>query len=267
MFRDITLGQYYPGNSIIHRLDPRTKLLWTVVYIVTLFLSDNKYSYLACVLALGIMIFISKVPIGHMIKGLKAVLIILIISILFNLFLTEGDKLFSFWIFTITRQGVRRAVFMALRLICLILGTSLMTFTTTPNQLTDGIERGLGFLKVIKVPVHEIAMMMSIALRFIPLLTEELDKIIKAQTARGADIETGNFIKKAKAMIPMLIPLFVSAFRRAGELASAMEARCYHGGKGRTRMYPLKYGASDYCFMAAMFAYLAGIIILKVFLQ
>ena len=261
MFRDITLGQYYPGNSIIHRLDPRTKLLWTVVYIVTLFLSDNKYSYLACVLALGIMIFISKVPIGHMIKGLKAVLIILIISILFNLFLTEGDKLFSFWIFTVTRQGVRRAVFMALRLICLILGTSLMTFTTTPNQLTDGIERGLGFLKVIKVPVHEIAMMMSIALTFIPVLLEETDRIIKAQQARGADFESGSIIRRAKSLVPILVPLFVSAFRRANDLAIAMESRCYHGGEGRTKMRPLKYMLRDYVAYTVLILYLAAVIV------
>ncbi|MBR6270951.1 MAG: energy-coupling factor transporter transmembrane protein EcfT [Lachnospiraceae bacterium] len=266
MFRDITLGQYYPGQSIIHRLDPRTKLLWTLVYIVSLFVADNKYAYGAAVLALAAVIILSSVPFTHMLKGLKTVLVILIISVLFNLFLTDGRVLVSFWIFKITLEGIRRAVFMAVRLVCLILGASLMTYTTTPNQLTDGIERGLGFLKLIRVPVHEIAMMMSIALRFIPILTEELDKIIKAQTARGADLESGNFIKRAKAMTPILIPLFVSAFRRAGDLAQAMEARCYHGGRGRTRMNPLSMAGRDYAAIIIMFAYLGGIIVLSVLL-
>ena len=266
MIREMTLGQYIPGNSIIHRLDPRTKLLGTLVYIVCLLLADNKWMYLACVLALAAVIIVSKVPFSTMIKGTKAILFILILSVVFNLFLTDGRVLVSFWKIKITYEGVRQACYMATRLICLIFGASLMTYTTTPNQLTDGLEKGLGFLKVIKIPVHEVAMMISIALRFIPILTEELDKIMKAQMARGADFESGNFIKKAKALVPLLVPLFVSAFRRAGDLASAMEARCYHGGEGRTRMHPLRYAGRDRAAYAVLGICLAGIICLKIFI-
>ena len=266
MIREITLGQYYPANSIIHKLDARAKLLGTLIYIICLFLADSVLAYAISVATLALLIIISRVPFMHMMKGMKAVLIVLIISVLFNLFLTQGDELFHIWRFTVTKQGVRQACFMGIRLTALILGASLMTFTTTPNQLTDGIESGLGFLKVIKIPVHEIAMMMSIALRFIPILTEELDKIIKAQTARGADLESGNLIKKAKAMVPLLVPLFVSAFRRATDLASAMEARCYHGGNGRTRMHPLKFKRRDYIALALIVIYLAGNILIKIFM-
>lgn len=266
MIREITLGQYVPGNSIIHMLDPRTKLLGTLIYIVSLFIADNKYAYLLGVVFLAIVIAISKVPFSYMLRGMKPVLFVLLISVVFNLFLTQGDEIFRIWKLSVTWQGVRQASYMGLRLVCLIFGASLMTFTTTPNQLTDGIESGLGFLKVIKIPVHELAMMMSIALRFIPILTEELDKIIKAQTARGADLESGNLFKRAKAMVPLLVPLFISAFHRATDLAQAMEARCYHGGEGRTRMHPLRFAARDYIAIVILLAYLAGNILLKVVL-
>lgn len=265
MMREITLGQYYPADSILHRLDPRTKLFGTLIYIVGLFLANGIATYIVSILAIVILIVLSKVPFGHMIRGLKPVLFILLISVMFNLFLTQGDELFHIWKLSVTKQGLRQAVFMAVRLVCLVVGSSIMTFTTTPNELTDGIESGLGFLKVIKVPVHEIAMMMSIALRFIPILTEELDKIIKAQTARGADLESGNIFRRIKAMIPLLVPLFVSAFRRAADLARAMEARCYHGGKGRTRMNPLRYAARDYLSYALLAIYLAAVIVLKIY--
>ena len=265
MIREITLGQYYPGSSIIHRLDPRVKLLGTLVYMVGTFLAEDVAGYALCVGFLAAAIICSRIPLGHMIRGLKPVLVILIFSVVFNLFLTGGEPLISVWKITITREGIWRAAFMAARLICLILGAALMTYTTTPNQLTDGIEKGLGFLACIRIPVHEIAMMMSIALRFIPILTEELDKIMKAQMARGADFESGGFFHRAKALVPLLIPLFVSAFRRASDLANAMEARCYHGGRGRTRMHPLRYFGRDYAAYLVIAVFLAGMILLKIY--
>ena len=266
MLRDITLGQYYPVSSPIHRLDPRVKLLGTLVYIVAIFLADNVWGYVLAVLFLGFVIALSRVPVKHILKGLKAVLIIVIFTVVFNLFFTPGEELVHFWIITITKEGLRQAIYMSIRLMCLVMGASLMTFTTTPTALTDGIEKGLGFLKVFKVPVHEVAMMMSIALRFIPILMEETDKIMKAQSARGADFDTGGLVKKAKAMVPLLVPLFVSAFRRASDLAQAMEARCYHGGKGRTKLHPLKYSGKDYIAYLIIAAFLAGMILLKIFL-
>ena len=207
---------------------------------------------------------LSKVPIGYMVKGLKAIVILMIITALFNLFLTSGKELVSFWIFTITYEGLRNAILMAIRLTYLILGTSVMTLTTTPNELTDGLEKALAPMNKIHVPVHEIAMMMSIALRFIPILVEETDKIMRAQMARGADFENGSLIKRAKAMVPILVPLFVSAFRRANELAMAMEARCYHGSEGRTKMKPLKYEKRDRIAYISMVLYLGVIIIVKI---
>ena len=246
MIRDITIGQYYPANSRLHGLDPRTKLICTFFFIISLFVSSSVSGYIIATLFIVSVIKISKVPFKHIVKGLKPIMIILLITVGFNLFLTrEGEVLVDFWILTITDKGIKVAVFMAFRLIYLIMGSSLMTFTTTPNSLTDGIERVLHPLNKIKVPVHEIAMMMTIALRFIPILMEETDKIMKAQTARGADFESGNIIQRAKAMIPVLVPLFVSAFRRANDLAMAMEARCYRGGDGRTKMKPLKYKKAD----------------------
>ena len=247
MIRDITIGQYYPAKSILHRLDPRTKLVATLLYLISLFLFDGFAGYLVATVFLISIIKLSRVPFSYIVKGLKPIIMLLMITVLFNLFLTRsGEVLFSFWIFTVTSGGLHTAVFMAMRLIYLILGSSLMTFTTTPNELTDGIERLLGPLRKIKVPVHEIAMMMSIALRFIPILLEETDKIMKAQIARGADFESGKIIQRAKSMIPILVPLFVSAFRRANDLAMAMEVRCYNGGEGRTKMKPLHYEQRDY---------------------
>lgn len=246
MLRDITLGQYYPVDSLIHRLDPRTKLFGTMVFILSLFVANNIWGYLLGTIALAAVIVLTKVPVRFILKGLKAIVILLLISVSFNLFLTPGRELVRFWIFKITWEGIRLAGFMAVRLIYLVVGSSLMTLTTTPNQLTDGLEKGLGFLKRFHVPVHEISMMMSIALRFIPILVEETDKIMKAQMARGADFESGNLVQKAKAMIPLLVPLFISAFRRATDLAMAMEARCYRGGEGRTKMKPLQYSQKDY---------------------
>ena len=245
MLRDITLGQYYPIDSVIHRLDPRTKLFGTMIFIISLFIANSWPGYALATLFLVFAISLSKVPVKFMVKGLKAVLILLIISVSFNLFLTDGEVVFKLWIIKITKEGIRISIFMGLRLIFLIVGSSIMTLTTTPNALTDGLEKSLGFLKVIKIPVHEISMMMSIALRFIPILIEETDKIMKAQMARGADFESGNIIQKAKAMVPLLVPLFISAMRRATDLAMAMEARCYHGGEGRTKLKPLKYKKID----------------------
>lgn len=246
MLRDITLGQYYQTESVIHRLDPRVKLGGTFLYIVALFFYTNCIGYLMAIFFLGMTIALSRVPFRHMIKGMKAILFLLIITVAFNLFLTPGEELVSFWKLTITKEGLESAVSMAIRLALLIIGSSLMTLTTTPNNLTDGLEKMFGFLKIIRVPVHEVAMMMSIALRFIPILMEETDKIMKAQMARGADFENGNIFKRAKALVPLLVPLFISAFRRANDLAMAMEARCYRGGKGRTKMKPLIYKKRDY---------------------
>lgn len=263
MLREITLGQYYPVDSVIHRLDPRTKLFGTLIFIVSLFLSKNIWGYVLATAALAAVIRMSRVPFSYMVKGLKAVLVLLLISVSFNLFLTSGEVLVRFWIFRITKEGLRMAGFMAVRLIYLILGSTIMTLTTTPNALTDGLEKSMGFLNKVGMPVHEISMMMSIALRFIPILVEETDKIMKAQMARGADFESGNVIQRAKAMIPLLVPLFISAFRRATDLAMAMEARCYRGGEGRTKMKPLHYESRDHAAYGVMFLYLAGIIALR----
>ena len=245
MLRDITLGQYYPVDSLLHRLDPRTKLFGTLVYIVSLFIADNLWAYLAATIFLITAIKLSNVPVKFMVRGLKSIMFLLLLSVSFNLFLTPGTPIFKIGFLQMTWEGLRFAAFMAIRLVYLVMGSTILTLTTTPNQLTDGLEKSLGFLKKVGVPVHEVSMMMSIALRFIPILIEETDKIMKAQIARGADFETGNIIQKAKNMIPLLVPLFISAFRRANELAMAMEARCYHGSEGRTKMKPLRYGKND----------------------
>lgn len=247
MIRDITIGQYYPAKSVIHRLDPRVKIICTLLFLISLFIQRSVLGYGAATVFLGLVIYMSRVPLGFILKGLKPIIMLLLITVLFTLFLTrEGQELVHFWIFRITDKGLETTVYTAIRLIYLIMGSSIMTFTTTPNSLTDGIESVLHPLNKIKVPVHEVAMMMSIALRFIPILLEETDKIMKAQIARGADLESGNIIQRAKAMIPILVPLFVSAFRRANDLAMAMESRCYHGGEGRTKMKPLMYKTRDY---------------------
>lgn len=263
MIREITLGQYYPVDSVLHRMDPRTKLFGTMVFIISLFIADNIFGYLAATVFLVLAIRLSRVPFAFMVRGLRAVVFLLLISVSFNLFLTPGQVVFAVGFLKVTWEGLRMAGFMALRLIYLIIGSSIMTLTTTPNQLTDGLERGLGFLNKVRVPVHEISMMMSIALRFIPILVEETDKIMKAQMARGADFESGNLIQKARSMVPLLVPLFISAFRRATDLAMAMEARCYHGGQGRTKMKPLRYETRDYVAYVFYVVYLAGMILLR----
>ena len=261
MIRDITIGQYYPAKSVVHRLDPRVKLICTLLYLISLFLFSSIPGYLVATVFLICVIHISKVPFSYIVKGLKPVIMLLMITVLFNLFLTrQGDVLFHAWIFTITEGGLRTAVYMAIRLVYLIIGSPLMTFTTTPNELTDGIEAVLHPLNKIHVPVHEIAMMMSIALRFIPILLEETDKIMKAQLARGADFESGNILQRAKSMVPILVPLFVSAFRRANDLAMAMEARCYRGGDGRTKMKPLRYKSRDYAAYIIVIAYVVAVV-------
>lgn len=261
MLRDITLGQYYQSDSVIHKLDPRVKLITTIVFIISLFVVDNFIGYIIAALFLAIVIKMSKVPFKFMVKGMKSIMVLLLITVIFNLFLTPGEALITVWKLTITKEGLKTAVFMAIRLTFLIIGSSVMTLTTTPNNLTDGLEKLMRPLRVIHVPVHEIAMMMSIALRFIPILLEETDKIMKAQIARGADFENGNLIKKAKSLVPLLVPLFISAFRRANDLAMAMEARCYRGGEHRTKMKPLQYKKRDALAYTITAVYLAICII------
>jgi energy-coupling factor transport system permease protein len=260
MLKEITIGQYYPGTSILHRLDPRVKLLGTLVFIICLFAFGTTAAYIVAGVALACMITISQVPLSFILRGLRMVLILMLVTALFNLLLTPGTAIVQIWKIRITVEGVKMAVHMVFRLSFLVLGSSIMTLTTTPNQLTDGLEKGLGWMKKIHVPVHEIAMMMSIALRFIPILTDEANRIMSAQEARGADFHSGGIVKRAKALIPLLVPLFVSAFRRANDLALAMEARGYHGGVGRTRMKPLVYRRRDFaaylviaCFAVLMF--------------
>ena len=264
MIRDITIGQYYPSRSVIHRLDPRTKLAGTLIFIISVFLFHTVPGYAVATVFLAGVIISSTVPVKFIFKGLKAIFMILLITMVFNILLTPGEVIWSFGFLKITKEGVSLAVRMAVRLIYLVIGSSLMTLTTTPNQLTDGLEKSLRPLNKIHVPVHEIAMMMSIALRFIPILLEETDKIMKAQIARGADFESGNMIQKVKNMVPLLVPLFISAFRRANDLAMAMEARCYHGGDHRTQMKPLRYQKRDYMAYFVLFAYLAVAIVFRV---
>lgn len=264
MLRDITIGQYYPADSVIHKLDPRVKLFTTLIFIISVFMTENLWGLLAVTVFLAVFIGLSKVPFSYMVRGLKAIVVLMALTAVFSLFLTKGKVLVSFGIFQITYEGIRNAVLMLIRLIYLILGTSVMTLTTTPNGLTDGLEKALRPLNRIRVPVHEIAMMMSIALRFIPILVEETDRIMKAQMARGADFESGGVIQRAKNMIPLLVPLFVSSFRRADDLAMAMEARCYRGGAGRTRMKPLVYEPRDRKAYLIVILYFALIVVLKI---
>lgn len=264
MIRDITIGQYYPADSLLHRLDPRTKFVGTLAFIVSVFLFHTIPGYLVATVFLAGMILASKVPVKFMFKGLKSIFVILMITVVFNILLTPGEVLWQWGFLRVTKEGLSLAGRMAIRLTYLVIGSSIMTLTTTPNQLTDGLERLLRPLNKIHVPVHEIAMMMSIALRFIPILLEETDKIMKAQIARGADFENGNLIQKAKNMIPLLVPLFISAFRRANDLAMAMEARCYHGGDRRTQMKPLKYEGRDYISYLILAVYLVIAIAFRV---
>ena len=261
MIRDITIGQYYPADSVIHKLDPRTKLVGTIGFIVSVFLFHTFVGYAVATIFLAGMILLSKVPVKFIFKGLKTIFMLLLITIFFNMILTPGEVVWKLGFIKVTKEGLVLAGRMAIRLIYLVIGSSIMTLTmtltTTPNQLTDGLERLLRPLNKLHVPVHDIAMMMSIALRFIPILLEETDKIMKAQIARGADFENGNLIQKAKNMVPLLVPLFISAFRRANDLAMAMEARCYHGGDNRTQMKPLCYKKRDHMAYVILAAYLA----------
>ena len=260
MLKDITLGQYFPGNSAVHKLDPRTKLIMLVVYIVALFCAVSWVSYAVVFVFLATTIAVSKIPVKSIVRGMKPLVLILVFTGVLNLFFTvgEGEPLVDFWIITIYTEGIVRALFMMIRILMLISGTFLLTYTTSPISLTDGLESLLGPLKVLRLPVHELSMMMCIALRFIPTLIEETDKIMKAQIARGADFESGNLMKKAKAMVPLLVPLFISAFRRANDLAMAMEARCYRGGDNRTKMKPLIYQKRDRLAYGVILIYLVG---------
>lgn len=261
MIRDITLGQYYPGRSAIHRLDARTKIIATFLYIVELFIVNNFRGFLIAAAALFAVIAVSRVPLKFIFRGLSAVFLIIAFTFVINLFMVDGRVLWHWKFLTITYEGVSRAFFMAVRLVLLIIGSSIMTLTTKPVELTDGMEKLLKPLSKIGVPSHEIALMMTIALRFIPTLMEETDKIIKAQQARGADFESGNIVQRAKSLIPILIPLFVSSFRIAQDLAMAMEARCYHGGDGRTRMNEIKFHRGDAVAAVLLLAFLAVIIL------
>ena len=247
MLKDITIGQYFPGDSAIHRLDPRTKLVITFLFIIVIFFVRYYTGYLFILAFMVLTTLLSGIPIKYILKGLKPLMFIILLTFFINVFFTPGETtLFSFWIFRVTEEGLHQGLFMTLRLLFLVTGTSLLTLTTSPIALTDGIEMLLKPLKAIKFPAHELAMMMTIALRFIPTLLEETDKIMKAQMARGADFESGNLIQRAKSLVPLLVPLFISAFRRADELAMAMEARCYRGGDSRTRMKVLIMGALDF---------------------
>ena len=265
MLKDITLGQYFPGNTVIHRLDPRTKIWMVIFYIVALFTAKWFVSYAVMLVFLIVAVRISKVAVSTILRGMKPLIIIIILTGLLNIFYTQGEPLVKVWIFTITKEGILNAFFMIIRILMLVTGTFLLTYTTSPIALTDALEIMLSPLKKIKVPVHELSMMMCIALRFIPTLIEETDKIISAQKARGADFETGSLIRRAKALIPILVPLFISAFRRADELAVAMECRCYHCGEGRTRMKQLRYGWQDGVTLAIGLLMIVVVVVLRQF--
>ncbi|MCQ2431449.1 MAG: energy-coupling factor transporter transmembrane protein EcfT [Clostridia bacterium] len=266
MLRDVTLGQYFPGNSLLHKLDPRMKIFLIIIYIVTIFSANNPVSFAVVLASAFVLVFLSKIPLKLILKGLKPVFVIMIFTAFINIFWTTGDHLLISWKFIkIYAEGIQYAIFMVVRVLSLIIGSSvLLTYTTSPIALTDGLERVLGPLKVLHIPVHEFSMMMTIALRFIPTLIEETDKIINAQKARGADFSSGNLIERAKALVPIMVPLFVSAFHRADELAIAMECRCYHGGEGRTRMTQLHLHTRDFVVLGALLILLAGIIVLNI---
>ena len=265
MLKDITLGQYFPGDSILHRLDARCKLVAVFIFIVAIFLAVNYASYALMIVFTLAMIAVSRIPPKSIVRGLKPVMIIILFTAVLNAFFTPGHEIFRVWKIVVTQEGLLRALFMVLRITLLIAGTLLLTYTTAPIALTDGMERLFAPLKKLHVPVHEMAMMMSMALRFIPTLIEETDKIMSAQRARGADFETGKLTERAKALLPILVPLFVSAFRRADELAVAMESRCYHGGEGRTRMKQLVWRRRDTAALAVVLLVLAAVIVLRHF--
>ncbi|MEG1449055.1 MAG: energy-coupling factor transporter transmembrane component T [Oscillospiraceae bacterium] len=256
MLKDITIGQYFPGKSVVHRLDPRVKIILVFLFIVTLFVANNVTSLLVNVVFVLILYIISRIPLKMILKGLKPIVPIIVFTAILNIFFVDGKVLWKIWFIEITDKGLEMSVIMIVRVLCLIAGTSLLTYTTSPIALTDALERLMKPLNKIKVPVHELAMMMTIALRFIPTLIEETDKIMSAQKARGADMETGSIIQRAKALVPILIPLFVSSFRRADELAMAMECRCYHGGEGRTRMRQLHVRFADIAALIVVVAFL-----------
>ena len=266
MLKDITLGQYFPGDSYVHKLDPRTKLIMVVLYIVALFCAVSWGSYLTVFLFLAACIGISGIPLKSITRGLKPVMMIVVFTGVLNLFFTEGStEIFTVFGFTLTWEAVERAFFMVCRIMMLITGTFLLTYTTSPIALTDGLESLLSPLKRLKFPVHELSMMMCIALRFIPTLIEETDKIMSAQKARGADFESGSLMDRARALVPILVPLFISAFRRADELATAMECRCYHGGEGRTKLHVLKYERRDYIALVCGGVILCAVLVLRKF--
>ena len=259
MLKDVTLGQYFPGTTAIHRLDPRTKLVLVIVYIVALFLAKNVVSYALVFVFLAAVVMISRIQLKVLLRSMKPLLFIILFTAVLNLFFATGEPIFQWWIFKLTREGIYYAVTMVLRILCLIAGSSLLTYTTSPIVLTDAVERLLRPLAVFHLPVHELAMMMTIALRFIPTLIEETDKIMNAQKARGADLDTGGLLQRVKALVPVLIPLFISAFRRADELAMAMECRCYHGGDGRTRLKQLRLTRLDYISAAVFCVLMAAV--------
>ena len=263
MIRDITFGQYYSVKSIIHSLDPRVKLFATFVFLISLFISTNLWTYILATILLFSVIKLCNVPFKLLVKGIKSLIILLLISVVFNIFLTPGKVVFKFLIFAITDEGIKIAIKMTIRLVYLVIASSILTLTTTPNDLTSGLEKAFKFLNKFKVPVSDIALMMSISLRFVPILIEETDKIMKAQMSRGADFESGNLIEKAKALLPLLIPLFVSAFRRANDLAYAMESRCFSSSDIRTKLKPLKYSRNDYIAYFILTFYILLIIMLK----
>ena len=263
MLNDITLGQYFPGNSVIHRMDPRMKLILTILYIVGVFIVANLPGYAIALAFLYIVVRISGIKFSYLAKGVKPLRFIIIFTFILNLFFVQGETpIFTLGFFTLTKEALNNAIYFALRLVFLVMGTSVLTLTTSPVQLTDGLERIMHPLEKIHFPAHELAMMMTIALRFIPTLIEETDKIMAAQKARGADLESGSLMQRAKALIPILIPLFVSAFRRAEELATAMECRCYRGGEGRTRLRQMQSGARDYIALGVTCVFLAAAIVL-----
>lgn len=266
MIRDITLGQYYPGYSIVHKLDPRLKIFVTLIYITSLFVVKNFWGYIAVVAGIGTVIALSKVPPRFILRGLKPILLIIIFTFALNMFMTNGKTLWQWGFLRVTEEGLHNAVFMALRLIFLIVGSSLLTLTTKPMKLTDGIESLLKPFRRFGLPAHELAMMMTIALRFIPTLLEETDKIMKAQQSRGADFESGSIFRRAKALVPLLVPLFVGAFRIAQDLAMAMEARCYRGGEGRTKLNALKYRRRDGLSLIFVVLYMAAVIGERIFI-
>lgn len=263
MVKNISIGQYFPGDSFVHRLDPRLKLYSMLLFIISIFFIESFLVYIPVVILILSTILVSKLPLKMILKSLKGVMFIVLMTVVLNIFLTPGEIIFKYWIFSITKEGVRISFFMAIRITLLIMGTSVLTLTTSPIALADGLEYSMKPLEKLRFPSHAVAMMMTIALRFIPTILEEMDKIVKAQTSRGADFESGNLIKRAKNLVPLLVPLFINAFRRAEELAVAMESRCYRGGEGRTKMRALKYSKKDYITMFFITFFFAGIIACK----